>query len=71
MERFFGSLKSELFFHRSYPSKKDVKRDVKEWIEMFYNNSRLHSKLGYMTPMEYDRAYHFKKCLKLLGQNIM
>jgi len=31
--------------------------EVIDWLG-FYNHHRLHSKLGYVSPMQYERAWH-------------
>ncbi|WP_341864815.1 MULTISPECIES: IS3 family transposase [Pseudomonas] len=31
-------------------SRAEAKRDITEYIVGFYNNERLHSKLGYLSP---------------------
>ena len=56
MERFFGSLKSERTNGRKYITREQAKADVIDYIEMFYNSHRLHSTLGYVSPMQYERA---------------
>jgi transposase InsO family protein len=53
-ERFFGSLKGERTTHRSYPTRQEARVDVIEYIEMFYNSTRLHSYLGYRSPNDYE-----------------
>lgn len=53
MERFFGSLKREQTDHYSYSTRKGVMRDVVDYI-MFYNNHRLHSYLGYSSPVNFE-----------------
>jgi len=53
-ERFFRSLKSERTNHRSYRTRDEAKRDVIDYIEMFYNSRRLHSYLDYMSPNEFE-----------------
>ncbi len=35
----------------------DVKTDVFRYIELFYNRKRLHSSLGYMSPVDYRLAH--------------
>jgi putative transposase len=57
MERFFGSLKSERTDTKIYLTRHLAKADVIDYIEMFYNSQRLHSTLGYMSPMQYEKAY--------------
>lgn len=47
-----GALKVELVNRRHYPTRDIAKRDIARWIELFYNQRRLHSNLGYRTPNE-------------------
>ncbi len=54
-ERFFGSLKSERTDGVRYLTLRQAKDDVVEYVEMYYNNSRLHSTLGYLSPAEFER----------------
>lgn len=54
MERFFGSLKREQTDHYTYNTRQDVMKDVVDYI-LFYNNHRLHSYLGYNSPVNYER----------------
>ena len=35
----------------------DVKTDLYRYIELFYNRKRLHSTLGYMSPVAYRLAF--------------
>ena len=49
--------KKERIYRRKYESIEDVKRDVFDYIEMFYNRRRLHSVLRYMSPVEYRLKY--------------
>jgi putative transposase len=55
MERFFGSLKSERTDNKIYLTREQAKSDVIDYIEMFYNSERLHSTLGYLSPMQYEK----------------
>jgi transposase InsO family protein len=55
MERFFGSLKSERTDNKVYLTREQAKADVISYIEMFYNSQRLHSTLGYRSPMQYEK----------------
>ena len=54
VESFFGTLKRELVYHRPYSTREDAKRDIFEYIEVFYNRKRRHSTLGYDSPAEYE-----------------
>ena len=55
VESFFGTLKQEHVFFCDYMTREEARRSVFEWIEGFYNQERLHSTLGYLTPAEYER----------------
>lgn len=39
----------------------DAKRDVIDYIEMFYNSRRRHSYLGYLSPNEFEKEMELKK----------
>lgn len=54
VERFLGTLKRELVYHRHYETRDDATRDIFEYIEVFYNRKRRHSTLGYHSPAEYE-----------------
>ena len=52
-ESFFSTAKRECIYRKTYAGLEAVKRDLFEYIELFYNRRRIHAKLGYMSPMEY------------------
>jgi putative transposase len=54
-ESFFATLKKELVHRQSWPSRRDPSSAVFEYIEGFYNRTRRHSTLGYLSPEEYER----------------
>jgi len=54
MASFFSTLRKELVHHRRYQTREEAKRDIFDYIEIFYNRQRLHSSLGYLTPVEYE-----------------
>jgi len=54
MESFFSTLKKELVHHRRYRTREEARREIFEFIEVFYNRQRLHSSLGYLPPLEYE-----------------
>ena len=56
MESFFASLKKELVHHEDYPAREAAKASLFEYIEVFYNQARLHSSLGYVAPAEFECA---------------
>ena len=55
VESFFGSLKSERVFWRSYQTREEARADIVEYITMFYNSRRIHSYLGYQSPDQFER----------------
>ncbi len=55
-ERFFGSVKREWTSHRSYATRQEARDDIIAYIEMFYNSTRKHSYLGYVSPNDYEKS---------------
>lgn len=56
-ERFFGSLKSECTQEKNYATRAQARAEIIDYIEMFYNSSRLHSSLGYVSPLQFELNY--------------
>jgi len=56
MESFFHTLKSELVRHECYASHAEARASLFDYIEAFYNRTRIHSTLGYLSPVEFERA---------------
>jgi len=54
-ESLFGTLKCELVHHWGRPSRDRARREVFDFIEVFYNRQRLHSSLGYLSPADFER----------------
>lgn len=55
-ESFFASLETELLDRRSFATKVEARLAVFDYIESFYNRRRLHSGLGYLSPVDFERA---------------
>jgi len=55
MESFFSSLKTERIGKKVYRSRAQAKADVFDYIECFYNPTRRHSTLGYLSPIDFER----------------
>jgi len=53
-ERFFWSLKHEWTNHRAYVDLADARPSVFQYIELFYNRTRLHQALGYVSPNAFE-----------------
>jgi len=56
-ESFFGTLKTELINRHSWSTRREAKNAVVDYIESFYNPHRLHSSLGYVSPIEFERMH--------------
>jgi transposase InsO family protein len=56
-ESFNGALKVELVHRTVYPTREKARNDIARWIELRYNQTRLHSVLGYRTPQEVMDEY--------------
>ena len=55
MESFFSSLKTERVRRQVYRSRDAARADVFDYIERFYNTTRRHSTIGYLSPMEFEQ----------------
>ena len=55
VESFFSSLKREWTGDRWYRTRQEAIADVREYVAVYYNSKRLHSTLGYTTPMNYEK----------------
>ena len=60
MESFNAILKKEEVNQRSYVTFEEARLAIFEFIESWYNNRRIHSSLGYITPNEKERLYYEK-----------
>jgi putative transposase len=49
-------MNTERIARKVYRSRHEVKADVFDYIEFFYNPTRRHSTLGYVSPMEFEKA---------------
>lgn len=54
MESFWSTLKNELVHRSDFASRAQAQAALFEWIEVFYNRQRLHSALGYKSPVDYE-----------------
>lgn len=58
MESFWGTLKNELVHHRRYNTRTEAARAITEYIEIFYNRYRRHSRLGYLSPAVFTQQFY-------------
>ena len=56
MESFFSSLKTERTARKVYRSREQARADVFDYIERFYNPTRRHSTVGYVSPIDFEKA---------------
>jgi len=56
-ESFFSTLKLELVYESAWQTRAEARADVFEYVEVFYNGQRLHSSLGYLSPVAFERQY--------------
>jgi transposase InsO family protein len=57
MESFFASLKKELVHDEDYATREQARSSIFEYIEGFYNRTRKHSTLGYLSPADYEALH--------------
>jgi putative transposase len=55
-EAFFATLKTELCGDRAFETRNEAQAEIFEYLEVFYNRQRLHSTLGYLTPVEFEEV---------------
>ena len=61
MESFFATLKKELIHQRRFRTREEARREIFEYIEVYYDRERLHSSQGYVYSAEYERQLAVKE----------
>ncbi len=56
-ESFFGSMQIELLDRQAWATRDQLGSAMFEWIEAFYNPTRRHSALGYLSPTDYEARH--------------
>lgn len=59
-ESFFATLECALLDRRKFRTKAEARMAIFEFIEGWYNPGRLHSALGYLSPIDYDGSTFVK-----------
>jgi len=67
VESFFKSLKAEISKEDRSKTREETRSRIFEYIEVFYNRKRLHSTLGYQSPVEYERIGLTKPSVHQIG----
>jgi putative transposase len=57
MESFFHTLKTEYVHHENFTEICQAASGIFEWIECFYNRKRIHSSIGYKTPVAKEESF--------------
>lgn len=61
MESFWGTLKNELVYHQRYRTREQAIREIREYIDVFYNRQRRQARLGYLSPVAFGKQFFTKK----------
>ena len=61
MESCWGSLKTELVHHQRFATREQAKREITEYIEIFYNRIRKQARLGYLSPVAFSQRFYAKR----------
>jgi transposase InsO family protein len=67
MESFFHSLKAELTHQRAFGSDAELNASVAGYIDRYYNAKRIHSSLGYHSPVEFERLANASRSVYQIG----
>jgi len=67
MESFFHTLKTEHTYFEHYTTREQAMRSIFEYVEVFYNRQRLHSTLGYYSPMAFEKKWSQQQEVSFLG----
>jgi transposase InsO family protein len=57
MESFFATIKKELIYRSSWPTRREARAAIHDYIALFYNRKRRHSYLGHTSPAEFERKH--------------
>jgi transposase InsO family protein len=63
VESFFATLKKDLIHRRPWPTARQAREAIAEYIEVFYNSRRKHSTLGYLSPADFEALHEDKAAL--------
>jgi putative transposase len=54
MESFWSTLKLELVYQRKFENRTQARQEIFDYVETFYNRQRIHSALGYLSPVDFE-----------------
>lgn len=58
MESFWSTLKLELVYRHQFATRAEARKEIFDYIETFYNPKRLHSSLGYCSPVDFENRHN-------------
>ncbi len=64
-ESFFHTLKTELVYFQSYKNLEEAKMNIFHYVYGFYNQTRRHSTLGYLSPAQFENAFYDEEKISL------
>lgn len=64
-ESFFHTLKTELVYFKSYKNLEEAKMSIFQYIYGFYNQTRRHSTLGYLSPTQFENEFYLSQKISL------
>ena len=56
IESFWSTLKLELVYRREFRTRTEARSELFDYIECFYNTKRIHSALGYLSPVDFEQS---------------
>jgi hypothetical protein len=56
-ESFFATLKKEYVYHTEFKTRAEAMLGIFDYIEAWYNNERIHTTLGGLSPNEFETLY--------------
>jgi putative transposase len=62
MESFWSTLKTEWLHDKNFQTPREAELAIFDYIETFYNPKRLHSALGYQSPVDFEMESLHAKC---------
>ena len=57
IESFHSIIKKELIHHFDYKTHNEEMFSIMEYIIIFYNSTRIHSTLNYLSPIDFEKKY--------------
>lgn len=58
IESFHSIIKKELIYLNKYSTRAEAQKSIFEYIEVFYNNQRIHSSIQYCTPTDFENQFY-------------